>query len=73
MCEPELRCFQATEDPIHDTRAQLAPERGETYNMKYLAILALTVAALGLGACAKHDDHQTSTTAHTSATSSYSK
>ena len=34
--------------------------------MKYLAILALTVAALGLGACSHHEEsHATTTTAHT--------
>jgi hypothetical protein len=39
--------------------------------MKYLAILTLTLAALGLGACSHHEDTSRSTTTSTQSTGRY--
>jgi hypothetical protein len=39
-------------------RLQPAPKGVNTHNMKYLALIILAAASIGLGACAK--DHHTS-------------
>jgi hypothetical protein len=54
----------------HD--AVLASERGETNNMKYLAILT-AIAALGLGACAKKEQPMSTSSQTATTSSSYAK
>ena len=62
--KPELRCSQATADPLHQPCHSGTRKGGNLHNMKYLAIIALTVAALGLGACKHEESHATTTTTH---------
>ena len=50
----------------------LAQKGGEIKNMKYLAIIAVAVMALGLGACASKTAATTSSTS-TTASHGYSK
>lgn len=55
-------------------RQPTGSERGEKDHMKYLAIIALAVAALSFGACAKKDTgYSGSTTSSHSASTGYSK
>jgi hypothetical protein len=65
----ETQAFPTEVKPDTSTiRAIPAQERGETYNMKYLAILTLTLAALGLGACHHDAPAQSTTSSHSTHT-----
>ena len=63
-------CDRATDDPFSVASAHWRRKGGKHY-MKYLAIIALAVAALSLGACS-HKDTSSTTTTH-SASTGYSK
>lgn len=56
---------------IH-TRALRTQKGKQHINMKYLTILALAVAAIGFGACAKDHSAEVSTSTHATSTG-YSK
>ncbi len=78
MCPDEKERIEAILLPFRGTTRYnslsmpTGRERGETNNMKYLAILALAATAFTLGACAKPESHQQTTTmSHTG--TSYSK
>ncbi len=57
MEELLARCASPATVPLLPTGI----ERGETYNMKYLALLALVAGSMMFAACAHHDAPSTTT------------